>query len=172
MRYAEGPTVEVSLVMRARPADLWPVVTDVDLPARFSSEYQGGRWLDGSPAAVGARFAGRNFHSAMGEWETICTVTESDPGKVFAYTVGDPADPGATWRYTLVPGPDSASTRVDYWMRMGPGWSGLCNAIEAMPDKEERIVARRCDEHRANMLRTLEGIRDLVEAEGESGDAP
>jgi len=32
-----------------------------------------------------------------------------------------------------------------------------------MPDKEERIVARRLDEHRFNMLATLQGIKDLAE---------
>jgi hypothetical protein len=33
-----------------------------------------------------------------------------------------------------------------------------------MPDKEERIIARRLDEHRANMQRTLEGIKALAES--------
>jgi hypothetical protein len=32
-----------------------------------------------------------------------------------------------------------------------------------MPDKEERIVARRLSEHRANMERTLAGIKELAE---------
>ncbi|HEY3143925.1 MAG TPA: SRPBCC family protein [Acidimicrobiales bacterium] len=161
MRYADGPTVEVSLDIAAAAPAVWAAVTDIDLPARFSSEFLGGRWLDGAPCAVGTQFAGRNFHPAMGEWETICTVVDFDPGQVFAYAVGDPGLPGATWRFTLVPAGDT--TRVVYWMRMGPGRSGLNFAIDAMPDKEERIVARRCEEHRANMLATLEGIRSVVE---------
>jgi hypothetical protein len=49
------------------------------------------------------------------------------------------------------------------WMRMGPAPSGLTPAIEAMPDKEERIIARRLDEHRFNMLATIQGIKDLAE---------
>ena len=39
--------------------------------------------------------------------------------------------------------------------------------IEAMPDKEERIVARRLDEHRANMVKTIEGIKALAEAQAQ-----
>jgi uncharacterized protein YndB with AHSA1/START domain len=35
------------------------------------------------------------------------------------------------------------------------------SAIASMPDKEERIIARRQDEHRENMTRTVEGIRAL-----------
>jgi hypothetical protein len=48
-------------------------------------------------------------------------------------------------------------------MRMGPARSGLNIAIDAMPDKEERIIARRQDEHRANMTANLEGIKALAE---------
>ena len=47
---------------------------------------------------------------------------------------------------------------------MGPAPSGLSIAIEAMPEKEERIVARRLDEFRANMQATVEGIKELAEA--------
>jgi hypothetical protein len=50
-------------------------------------------------------------------------------------------------------------------MQMGPAPSGLTPAIEAMPDKEERIVARRLEEHRANMGATLAGIKELAESE-------
>jgi hypothetical protein len=35
-----------------------------------------------------------------------------------------------------------------------------------MPDKEDRIVARRLDEHRLNMEATLLGIKSLAEAGG------
>jgi hypothetical protein len=46
---------------------------------------------------------------------------------------------------------------------LGPGPSGLTPAIEARPDKEERIVARRLAEHEANMQRCLAGIKELAE---------
>ena len=35
--------------------------------------------------------------------------------------------------------------------------------IEATPDEEERIVARRLAEHEANMRRCLAGIKQLAE---------
>jgi hypothetical protein len=46
---------------------------------------------------------------------------------------------------------------------MGPGRSGLNIAIDAMPDKEERIIERRLSEHRANMTATLAGIKAIAE---------
>ena len=50
---------------------------------------------------------------------------------------------------------------------MGPAPSGLSIAIEAMPDKEERIVARRLEEWRTNMQATIEGVKALAEAEAD-----
>jgi len=32
-----------------------------------------------------------------------------------------------------------------------------------MPDKEERIVARRLEEHRVNMVRVVDGVKALAE---------
>jgi hypothetical protein len=46
---------------------------------------------------------------------------------------------------------------------MGPGPSGTTAVIEKMPDKEERIIARRLEEWRTNMAATVDGIRRLAE---------
>jgi hypothetical protein len=51
------------------------------------------------------------------------------------------------------------------WMQMGPAPSGISMAIEAMPDKESRILHRRLAEHNANMVATLAGIKELAEAQ-------
>ena len=155
MRYADGPTVEVELHVDATPAVVWALVSDITLPARFSTELQAAEWIDET------HFRGRNRHEAAGEWETTCTVTERVDEQVFAYAVGDASNPSASWAFRLAP--DGGGTRLTQWMRMGPAPSGLSPAIEAMPDKEERIVARRLDEHRFNMLATLQGIKDLAE---------
>jgi hypothetical protein len=155
VKYADGPTVEVDVHVDASPAVVWALVSDIAVPARFSSELQAAEWIDDT------HFRGRNRHEAAGEWETTCIVTERVDEQVFAYAVGDDENPSASWAFRLAP--DGAGTRLTHWMRMGPAASGLTPAIEAMPDKEERIVARRLDEHRFNMLATLQGIKDLAE---------
>jgi hypothetical protein len=165
VRYADGPTVEVEVHIDAPPAAVWPVVRDITTPARFSEELQEVRRLedDDDGDVARERFAGRNHHPAIGEWETTCTVTVDDPERVFEWAVGDAEAPSASWRFTLEP--DGVNgTVLRQWMRIGPAPSGLTPAIEAMPDKEERIIARRLDEHRANMQRTVDGIRALVES--------
>ena len=156
MRYADGPTVEVQVLVDAPPAAVWALVSDISTPVRFSAELQEARWVDDE------RFVGRSSHPAIGEWETTCTVVAREPERVFGWVVGDPAHPSAEWRFTLEP--DGPRTVLRQWMRMGPARSGLSPAIEARPDKEERIVARRLEEHRANMGTTVEGIRRLAEA--------
>jgi uncharacterized protein YndB with AHSA1/START domain len=163
VKYADGPTTEVEAEVDAPVERVWALVTDIDLPARFSSEFQGARWLDGGPA-LGARFVGRNQHPAAGTWETTCVVTVCTPHRTFEWAVGDPDFPSARWRFDLEP-QAGGGTRLRQWMQMGPAPSGLTPAIEAMPDKEERIVARRLEEHRANMGATLAGIKELAESE-------
>lgn len=162
MKYADGPTAEVEVEIDAPPERVWPFVVDIDLPARFSTEFQGASWLTDGPA-LGATFEGTNHHPARGEWTTTSTIVVFEPMRGFGWAVSDPAHPSAEWRFTLEPVDGGRRTILRQWGRMGPGPSGLTPAITAMPDKEERIVARRLDEWRANMQATVEGIKALAE---------
>jgi len=162
MRYADGPTTEAEVLIQAPVDRVWELVSDIEIPTRFSTELKGVKWLDGDAAAVGARFAGRNAHAAAGEWETECVVTVCEPGRSFAWAVGDPDFPSATWRFDLEQEP--GGVRLRQMAQLGPAPSGLTPAIEAMPEKEERIVARRLAEHQANMQATVDGVKTLAEA--------
>lgn len=163
LRYGDRPSVEVSVVVDASPEAVFAVISDIDLPARFSSEFQGASWLDGaSVPAVGARFVGRNAHAAAGEWETTCTVVEYEAPRVFAYEVGGAdGDGSATWRFTVAA--EDEGTRLTQSMQMGPARSFINIAIDSMPDKESRILNRRVREHRDNMEATLAGVKVMLE---------
>ena len=113
---------------------------------------------------LGAQFKGRNFHPARGEWETTSTIVDFIPEQRFAWAVGDPAHPSATWRFTLKP--DGEGTRLEQWYQMGPARSGLNIAIDAMPDKEQKIVFVRLREHEAGMKHNLAEIKDRAERAG------
>jgi uncharacterized protein YndB with AHSA1/START domain len=163
LRYVDMPSTEVSIDITAPPERVWTFVTDVGLPSRFSNEFQGAVLLDGATVlAVGTRFVGRNYHPVVGTWETTSTITACEPHELLAYDVGG-ADgpPSASWRFTLEP--TTTGTRLTQWMRIGPGRSGVSRAIDAMPDKESKILHRRLGEHRANMEATLAGIKSLAE---------
>ncbi len=162
LRYSDCPSTAAELVVSAPPSVVWPLICDIQMPARFSSEFQGGQWLgDATCPVLGARFTGRNHHPARGEWETVSTICAYEPERLLGWAVGDTDCPAATWRFTLAPEGDG--TRITQWMQMGPGESGISELIKQMPDKESRILQRRLAEHHANMTATLEGIRRLAE---------
>lgn len=161
VKYADAPQAEVEVAIDAPPADVWELITDISLPARFSPELQGADWVDDGPA-LGATFHGHNKHAVVGEWTTTSTVTAFEEGAVFEWTVGDVDDKTARWRFDLAP--DGAGSRLRFSAEMGPGPSGLTMAIQRMPDREEDIVANRLAEWTANMQVTLDGIKGLAEA--------
>ena len=163
LRYRDCPSAEAEVLIAAPPAVVWALVCDIQVPARFSSEFNGGEWLDGaSSPAPGAQFSGRNHHPAIGDWETTSTICEFQPEQVLGWAVGDPDQPSALWRFTLTA--DADGTRLTQWMQIGPGPSGISAAIESMPDKESRILHRRLAEHSTNMTATLAGIKEVAEA--------
>ncbi|KAA9150946.1 SRPBCC family protein [Amycolatopsis acidicola] len=162
-RYADGPTVEVSTWIGAPAERVWELVSDIALMPSVSPELRAVEWLDGAAGpGVGARFRGHNEHDAMGKWSTTSQVVEYEPGRVFAWAVEDPDNPSAQWRFRLEPG--DGGTKLSQWMRMGPGRSGLSLAIDAMPDKEQKIVFVRLRELERSMTATLAGIKRRAES--------
>lgn len=160
-RYADCPTVEVATWIDAPPGAVWPAVVDLPGMADASPELQTVEWLDGGGPAVGSRFVGHSRHDAMGEWTVTSHVVESEPPSVFAWAVHDPQEPAATWRFTLEAA--DGGTRLTEWVRLGPGRSGLSQAIDRMPDKEQKIVFVRMREFERNMTATVAAIKARVE---------
>ena len=160
LRLADQPGTFVEVEIAAPPEVVWTLVTDLDMPARFSSEFLGARWIDDGPA-LGASFVGRNQHRAIGEWEVPSFVDEFEDGVRFGWATVDASNPGSRWCFDLAR--TAAGTTLRYSLSLGPGPSGITIAIEAMPEKEQRILQRRIAEHHANMLRTVQGIAALAE---------
>lgn len=160
---ADGPGVVAEIDIDAPRDKVWSLVTDVGLPAEFSSELHHASWAEGSDGPVlGAQIVGTNRHDAIGEWQTTSHVVACDEPTAFAWNVGDPDDPGARWRFDLEP-LHGRRTRLRMSVTLGPGPSGLSPAIEARPDKETAILTRRQGEHRANMHATVAGIKARAE---------
>ena len=109
-------------------------------------------------------FTGRNHHPAIGEWSIPCFVEVCDEPRSFGWCTSDPDDPGARWRFDLEP--LGGQTRLRFTYRLGPGPSGTTAALTANPGKEARVLHRRMGEVRANMQRTVEGIKQLAEGAG------
>ncbi|MEO7572879.1 MAG: SRPBCC family protein [Acidimicrobiales bacterium] len=162
MSLADQPGTWVEIDIAAPPETVWSLVTDIELPARFSDEFLGASW-DGDGPGPEASFVGRSRHEAIGEWEVRSFVEVHEPLRAYGWATLDLVWPGSRWRFDLEP--TEGGTRLRYSMSMGPAPSGISIAIEAMPEKEPRILHRRIGEHHANMARTVEGIRKLAEAQ-------
>lgn len=155
---ADGPGTVVEVDIKAKPADVWGMVSDPAMSSQFSEESVGARWAEGVDGpALGATFIGSNTHRAIGEWEVPCFVHRFVEGKEFGWVTSDPDNPGAQWCFDVAG--IAGSTRLRYSLTLGPGPSGITRAIENMPDREPDILRRRIREHRANMQRVLDGVK-------------
>lgn len=161
LRFTDGPGLIAEIDIDAKSRTVWGLVTDIDLPARFSQEFLGADWED-DDRDVGATFHGRNHHEALGEWTVPCFVDVRDEGSSFGWCTSDAENPGARWRFDLEP--LAGGTRLRFSYVIGPGPSGTSAAVARYPDKESRVLRRRLNEVEANMARTVEGIKQLAEA--------
>ncbi|WP_433566253.1 SRPBCC family protein [Nocardia sp. CA-151230] len=161
-KYADGPTAQAEIWIDATPEAVWALVSDIGLMPEMSAELQSAHWVrPDTPPGVGSTFVGTSRHEALGEWSTTSHVVEWDPPRVFAWAVSDPEHPSATWRFTVESADGGATLRQ--WVRMGPGRSGLSIAIEAMPEKEEKIVFVRMREFEAAMQAVVADIKRRAE---------
>ena len=161
-RYADNPIVEASTWIDADPARVWSLVSDIELMPTLSNELRAVKWVNGyHQPRVGASFVGHNEHPAFGQWRSTSQIVVCDAPREFAWAVGDSGNPSATWRFRLTP--RDGGIALTYGMRIGPGRSGLSMAIDAMPDKEQKIVFVRLREFEAAIDKTLASIKRLAE---------
>ncbi len=167
---ADGPGVVVEIDIKAKPRVVWQHVTDVNLPADYSDEFQGATWspaddldLDHPVPRVGATFNGHNADQDGNEWTTVNTVAECEPTKRFFWDVGTDEDRIASWGFTIeqVPG----GSRVRHQMQFGSGSSGFTDMIAAAPDDEAAIIASRQAVLKENMERVVAGLKLRAEAD-------
>jgi hypothetical protein len=170
-RYADGPRTSVAVSIAADREAVWAVVADPALPAQFSDELLEASWIEqpsGGPG-VGSVIEGHNENAFMGKWTTRSIVTEWDPPRCFSWAVREVDDSAARWGFELEAdaGVDATILRQHY--RIGPGSSGVSRFIDQDPENEEKIISYRLHAQRKNMLRTLEAVKDLIEAGGADG---
>ncbi len=146
----------VTVHMDASPERIWELLSDVTRIGSYSPETFEAEWLEGATGpATGAKFRGHVKRNGRGPtYWTTCTVTESEPGRAFAFGVGPSDKPLSIWGYTIEPSGDGADVTETftltpvvllrlYWAVLG--WS-------------------RGKTNRRNMRTTLERIKAEVEA--------
>jgi len=138
-------TISHSVEVAANADEAWRLVSDLPRMGELSPENVGGRWLAGATGpAVGARFQGDN-RRGWRRWSTQVEVTESEPGRRFAFDVSSLRLPVATWAYDVVPAGDRACTVTETWVdRRGRLISTLGTVVTGVRDRgalaEQNIV--------------------------------
>jgi hypothetical protein len=108
----------------AAPDNVYALITDLSTLASLAEELAAMEWRKGAAADPGAVFKGHNRNGVF-RWSTKCTVTDAEPGQVFAFDVRYFGVPVARWRYDIIALNDTADggCRVTErtWDRR-PGW--------------------------------------------------
>ena len=136
----------------APPVAIWELVSDVTRIGSYSPETFEAEWLDDATGpAVGARFRGHVKRNGKGPiYWTTCTVIASEPGREFAFGVGEPGKALNTWRYRLEPSGDGTDVTESfelantlplrlYWLLLG--WARGRTNRDGMRTTLERIKA-------------------------------
>lgn len=149
---------EVTVHMRATPAQVWALVSDVTRIGEYSPETFEAEWLDGATSpAVGARFRGHVKRNGKGPvYWTTCTVVTCDPEREFAFGVGNDTKPLNTWRYRLEAEGDGTDVSESFqladtfglrlywavlgWARGRTNREGMRTTLERMRDQLEAPV--------------------------------
>lgn len=152
--------VVVSTYVASTAARVWELVSDVNLPSRFSSELERAEW-EGTPGLGGTIRGYMNLNGR--EWDTESAVIDWRPNEGFMWSVYGPDEPIAEWGFRITPLGDGVLLVMQ--ARLGPARSGLTTAIEAQPDKRDQIIAGRMATWRSNMTATISGVKTLAEGD-------
>lgn len=149
-------TVSVERVIRSEADRLWASVADVTRMPHWSPETVSATWVDRAEASgVGARFEGTNRYGRK-TWSTICTVTASEPGRIFAFRVKAGPLAVAEWSYTFEP--------LARGTRVVETWTDRRNALARLVAPLVTGVRDRATHNRATMEQTLDNLRRHAEA--------
>ena len=104
----------------ASPDLVYGLITDLPTLATLAEEAVAMEWRKGNAVCQGAVFVGHNENGAK-RWSTTCTVTDAEPGRVFAFDVRYTVLPIARWQYDIAAADGGCRVTESTWDRR-PGW--------------------------------------------------
>lgn len=151
---AEPPAATGAIEVAAPPGAVYGVISD---PARLVQVAEETRTIlhrRSQVGRVGSRWVGVNRRGRH-VWPTMARVVEAEPGRAFAFEVGELGIPVALWRYALEP--TATGTRVveSTWDRR-PRWFAVATAPLTG-------VSDRADVNTGNIEATLARLKAVVE---------
>lgn len=145
-----------SIVVAAPPDVLYEMVSDVTRMGEWSPICRACWWDDGHGPWTGSWFTGRN-ETPERTWETRSQVVVAEPGREFAFVVGDF---WVRWGYTLTP-VDGGTELTESWEFLP---AGLARFRERFGDRADAEIADRTQAARQGIPVTLAAIKAAAEA--------
>jgi hypothetical protein len=129
------PAASAAVAIDAPAEQVYSLITDLPTLAELAEETVSMRWSQGQTAAPGAVFKGTNRHGGR-SWTTTCTVTDAEPGRLFAFDVKSLVIPVAHWRYEISPTESGCTVTESTWDRR-PGWfKGVAGLATGVRDRD------------------------------------
>ncbi|MDT5182376.1 MAG: hypothetical protein QOI29_534 [Mycobacterium sp.] len=116
----EPASAQAEVSISADPDRVYHLITDLPTLASCAEEAAAMEWRKGDAARPGAVFKGHN-RNGIYRWSTTCTVTDAQPGQVFAFDVRYLGLPIARWRYDIAGADGGCHVTERTWDRR-PGW--------------------------------------------------
>ena len=160
-RIADGQGIVVEIDTDARPRKVWEVVSDITTPIKFSDELKAVRWITEGETTTGSIFEGTNAIAGRNDWTTQCIVTAWKERQTFEWTTTDVKQPGAIWRFDIAE--QGAGSRLRFSMVIGEKNNRSSAMATADTNQEQNVINARRQVHKANMQRTVEGIKSKVD---------
>jgi nitroreductase len=160
-RIADGQGIVVEIDTDARPRKVWEVVSDITTPIDFSDELKAVRWISKGETAAGSIFEGTNSIAGRNDWTTECIVTAWKERQTFEWKTTDVEEPGSIWRFDIAE--QGAGSRLRFSMVIGEKNNRSSAVATADTNQEQNVINARRQVHKANMQRTVEGIKSKVD---------
>jgi len=106
--------VTATVQIDARPEVVYQLITDLPTLTSLAEETVAMELCQGDAIGKGTVFVGHNENSGR-RWTTKCTVTDAEPGLVFAFDVRHMVFPIARWQYDIVACDDGCRVTESTW---------------------------------------------------------
>jgi len=151
----EPASAQAEVSIDAAPDNVYALITDLSTLASLAEETAAMEWRKGAAAGPGAVFRGHNRNGVF-RWSTKCTVTDAEPGQVFAFDVRYFSVPVARWRYDIAGADGGCRVTERTWDRR-PGWFSKTAWIGTGVRDRDAANA-------AHIKLTLQRLKDKAEA--------
>lgn len=116
-----NPSATATVHIDAGPEEVYRLITDLSTLTSLAEEAVAMDLRKGDSVCKGAVFVGRNENGDK-RWSTKCTVTDAEPGRVFAFDVRYSVVPIARWRYDIEAATDGGCRVTESTWDRRPGW--------------------------------------------------